>query len=70
MNLTKDEARILASAMEIAKYEFNHLPDGAFSKLSALEKKLEIFGKDQRRTGRTTQDDYSDCLKRFSKAVR
>ena len=66
MTITKDEARILAAAVEIAKFEFNHLPAGAFDKLSEMEKRLEKSGKDQRRIGRTSQDDFFDCLKRFA----
>lgn len=34
MKLTKDEARILGAALEIAKYEMHQLPEGCFDKLS------------------------------------
>jgi hypothetical protein len=66
MKLTKDEARILASALEVAKFEFQTLPTGAFGKLEALENRLESFGKDKRRTGRTSQDDWSDLMRRYA----
>jgi len=68
MKLTKDEARILSVALEIGKFEFRVLPSGAFDKLTDLEKRLNNFGKDKRRTGRTSHDDLEDCLKRFAKA--
>ncbi len=68
MRLTKDEARILAAAMEIAKFEFKWLPqNGGFTSLEALEEKLKIYGKDFRRQGRTSMDDFNDCLKRYAK---
>lgn len=72
MRLTKDEARILAEAMEeykhkvIDDYSKNvYLP--LFNKLVNLQNKLEMFGDDKRRHGRTSQDDFTDLLKRFSK---
>ena len=69
MNITKDEARILAAALEIAKYELKYPIEPSypvFNKLEMLEAKLNEFGKDKRRTGRTTQDSFSDLLKRFA----
>ena len=68
MKLTKDEARILASALNDFKFRLNdnHDIDGLFSKLENLEVKLENFGKDKRRTGRTSQNDWSDLMKRFA----
>ncbi|SFS30569.1 hypothetical protein [Lutibacter maritimus] len=68
MKLTKDEARVLAQAMRIAKYEMNTLSFNVFDKFTELEDKLEKFGKDKRRIGRTSQDDFNDCLKRFAKS--
>lgn len=65
MNINKDEARILAEAISVAKHEWATLPNGGFAALGALEKRLETFGKDKRRNGRTTQDSWNDCLKRF-----
>jgi hypothetical protein len=52
--------------IENAKFEMPNLPKGAFDKITKLEMRLYNFGKDQRRTGRTSQDDFSDCLKRFA----
>jgi hypothetical protein len=37
-----------------------------YDKLAALEQQLEEFGDDKRRKGRTSQDDWSDLLKRFA----
>tara|TARA_R110001599_G_scaffold332511_1_gene547957 strand:- start:8509 stop:8736 length:228 start_codon:yes stop_codon:yes gene_type:complete len=70
MRLTKDEARILSAALEIAKYEFNTLSLGVFDKLCDLENRLEEFGKDQRRAGRTSQNDLSDCMRRFANSKK
>lgn len=68
MKITKDEARILANALEIAKYEFDYpLGYGIFDKFINLENRLYNFGKDKRRTGRTSQNDFSDLLKRYKK---
>jgi hypothetical protein len=70
MKLTKDESRILSAAVGDFKFRSTlsgHMPDGLFDKLEDLENRLEKFGKDKRRTGRTSQDDYDDLLKRFSK---
>jgi len=67
MKLTKDEARILASAMNDFKFRCGeqwHL-DGLFDAFENLELKLEEFGKDNRRNGRTSQNDWNDLLKRF-----
>lgn len=66
MKLTKDEARILADALRIAKFEYTTLSFKVFDELSNLESRLDDFGKDKRRTGRTSQDDFNDCLKRFA----
>ena len=72
MRVTKDEARILAEAMEDWKHKViddyskdDYLP--LFNKLIDLQNKLEMFGDDARRNGRTSQDDFTDLLKRFSK---
>jgi hypothetical protein len=72
MRLTKDEARILAQAMEEYKYkvvnEFNDFKElGLFNKLHDLQYKLEMFGDDKRRYGRTSQDDLNDLFVRFAK---
>ena len=70
MRLTKDEARILAQALNEYKYnlvtEFNDIKElGVFNKLHDLQHKLEMFGDDKRRYGRTSEDNLYDCFKRF-----
>jgi len=72
MRLTKDQARILAEAMAEYKYKvvekspfYKEL--GVFNKLHDLQRKLEIFGDDKRRNGRTSQDNFNDLIKRLTK---
>ena len=70
MRLTKDEARILAQALNEYKYnlvtEFNDIKElNVFNKLHDLQYKLEMFGDDKRRYGRTSEDNLYDCFKRF-----
>ena len=70
MRLTKDEARILAQALNEYKYnvvnEFKEFKElGVFNKLHDLQYKLEMFGDDKRRYGRTSEDNLYDCFKRF-----
>jgi len=75
MKLTKDEARILAAALRDAKYEINDEFKGSstdeqnnlFNALENLENRLLKFGADMRRTGRTSSNWFSDCVKRFIK---
>ena len=71
MRLTKDEARILAEAMAEYKYkvvENAHYKElGVFNKLHDLQYKLEMFGDDKRRNGRTSQDNFNDLIKRLTK---
>jgi hypothetical protein len=71
MRLTKDEARILAEAMGEYKYKVVENPYykelGVFDKLFDLQYKLEMFGDDKRRNGRTTQDNFNDLILRFTK---
>ena len=70
MKLTRDEARLLSLALSEYKYDLldKHRNLTTLSdKLQDLEKRLEDAGKDQRRNGRTTQDDFTDMLKRFAK---
>jgi hypothetical protein len=71
MRLTKDEARILAEAMAEYKYKVVENPYykelGVFDKLFDLQYKLEMFGDDKRRNGRTTQDNFNDLILRFTK---
>jgi hypothetical protein len=71
MRITKDEARILAEAMAEYKYKVVENPHykelGVFDKLFDLQYRLEMFGDDKRRNGRTTQDNFHDCIIRFTK---
>jgi hypothetical protein len=71
MRLTKDEARILAEAMADYKYKVVENPHykelGVFDKLFDLQYKLEMFGDDKRRNGRTTEDNFHDLILRFTK---
>jgi hypothetical protein len=71
MRLTKDEARILAEAMAEYKYKVVENPHykelGVFDKLFNLQYRLEMFGDDKRRNGRTTQDNFNDLIKRLAK---
>jgi hypothetical protein len=68
MKLTKDESRVLAAALGDYKYtlvnDASH-PENLMTKLNLLEQRLETYGKDKRRKGRTTQDNFNDLLKRF-----
>jgi len=69
MRLTKDEARILAAAISEYKYEIveETMRDlRCMDKLNDLEERLEAYGKDRRRTGRSSQNDWSDLIKRFA----
>jgi hypothetical protein len=38
-----------------------------FNKLHDLQYKLEMFGDDKRRVGRTSQDNFNDLIKRLTK---
>jgi hypothetical protein len=72
MRLTKDEARILAEAMSDYKYKVvegnnSYKELGVFNKLYDLQYKLEMFGDDKRRNGRTTEDNFHDLIVRFAK---
>ena len=69
MKLTKDEARILGEVLRDGKYDINKsgLPPTIIDNLVDLENRLLEFGKDERRTGRTSMDSFTDCLKRFAK---
>ena len=75
MNITKDEATILYFLLNDKKWEFNdslnhESKEAALAGIDALErleKKLEDGCKDQRRVGRTSQDDYYDVWRRFVK---
>ena len=72
MKLTKDEARILGESLEEYKYKVvegnnSYKELGVFTKLHVLQQKLETFGDDKRRNGRTTQDNFHDLIVRFCK---
>ncbi len=69
MKLTKDEARILATILTNGKYEvLDSSIIGLYDALTDLENRLIKSASDYRRIGRTSQDDFIDCLKRFVKA--
>jgi hypothetical protein len=72
MKLTKDEARILSEALESYKFEIaneniTYKQIGVYEKLTNLQKRLELFGDDKRRNGRTSQDSFFDLIVRFCK---
>ena len=71
MRITKDEAYILASALEEAKYEMNNAvysPEiPVYEALTKLQERLAEFGNDGRRNGRKSQNSYYDIIKRYSK---
>lgn len=71
MRITKDEARILAEAISEEKYNIVRNLDPkltiqVMNALQALEDKLTEYGQDARRNGRTSQNDFTDLLKRYS----
>ena len=71
MKLTRDESRILGELLNESKYELNHKNgalNGYFEALLDLENRLIEAGKDRRRSGRTSQDSYIDCEKRFAQS--
>jgi hypothetical protein len=76
MKITKDEARILAVALGDAKYRINDEYKGSstneqnnlFNALEDLENRLYNLSADMRRTGRTSLNWFSDCIKRFVNA--
>lgn len=67
MKLTKDEARILGEVLSDGKYDLVEVGvnDGVYEALTDLEERLMEAGKDRRRYGRTSMNDFSDCLKRL-----
>lgn len=72
MKLTKDEARILSVLVANGKHDFvEDRPLNLrrlYEALTALEDRLTNACKDARRLGRTSQNDFNDCLVRFVKA--
>lgn len=74
MNITKDEARIFAVLIKEGMHELvsdcfveKQTKIEAINSLESLIKKLQAFGYDKRRCGRTSHDDFNDCLKRYIK---
>jgi hypothetical protein len=69
MKITKDEARILCAALEESQFELcRHTSKDRKNAALALEKllnRLSIDYKDKRRMGRTSMDDFTDCMDRF-----
>lgn len=74
MKLTKDEARILGEIMAEGRYNWL---DSIETKVDAnntahalgdLLNRLQKHGKDKRRRGRTSMNDFSDLLRRFTAA--
>lgn len=64
--ITKDEARILSEAINIAKYDMHRGNRQFLDNLTKLQNKLASAGKDKRRTGRTSMDDWDDLIKRYT----
>ena len=71
MRITKDEAYILACALEDYKYDLNTAVNSpeipVYEALKKLQERLADFGNDARRTGRKSQNRYYDIIKRYSK---
>jgi hypothetical protein len=71
MKLTKDEAYILACAIQDSKYNLvdacQSTDSNLMTALDDLEERLFELAKDQRRKGRKSQNSYTDILKRYSK---
>lgn len=73
MKITKDEAAILCQALYEQKYELNEMVNdyaknlgiSSMDSFTDLEKRLSDFSNDKRRTGRTSQNSFTDILKRF-----
>jgi hypothetical protein len=73
MNISKDEARILAGIMYDGMDDLIRLMNTKehsvqlATKLTKLYNKLNDFGIDKRRTGRRSMNDFRDLLKRYIK---
>jgi hypothetical protein len=67
--LNKDEIFILLDIISDYKYEYNEANyfkgKDLFFALEKLEMKLAKMSKNNKRTGRTSQNDYTDKIKRF-----
>ena len=77
MNITKDEARILADALDEAMYNYtdkmSNNKEEANKNIKAfisLKERLEVFSYDERRRGRTSMNSFTDTLKRFCNGKR
>ena len=77
MNITKDEARILAAALDEAMYDFTErISDNKeeanknITALISLKERLEVFSYDERRRGRRSMNSFTDTLKRFCNGKR
>ena len=71
MKLTKDECGLLGAILDNGKYDFiqssRKIPNGTLEVLYKLELKLDEASRDKRREGRTSQNDFSDLIKRLIK---
>lgn len=73
MFLSKDEARLIAICMGDAKFDFAEKQESeekgkkVYELVEELQNRLEEHGSDERRRGRTSQDDFYDLLKRMLK---
>lgn len=73
MKLSKDEARILAHTLNDSKKSlhdeiaFYYKEFDCIDVLTSLQLKLSKFGNDKRREGRTSLNDFNDCLRRYVK---
>ncbi|MBE0663769.1 MAG: hypothetical protein IH597_15040 [Bacteroidales bacterium] len=77
MNITKDEARILAAALDEAMYDFTErISDNKeeanknITALISLKERLEVFSYDERRRGRRSMNSFTDTLNRFCNGKR
>ena len=74
MKLTKDEARILSDLLWEEKEQLSeHVGEDKQERIKAvnafedLSRRLKHFSYDERRIGRKSRNDFSDCLKRIVK---
>lgn len=69
MKLSKDEAWILAEALDYAQVSFSderaEVPTNLHIVMNKLIDRLEEFSFDARRQGRTSNDTFDDCLTRY-----
>lgn len=76
LKISKDEARVLSDLISEYQADYSHTvyPNDSKEKrlelvnaLESLANRLSEYGQDQRRQGRTSQNRYGDCIKRFIK---